>query len=317
MSNNNINKTNTNNKENIVNKCQAITNDSRCNNKGGFHMQVFARAGVCYAKDGLPERLVGAGFALEEVDFCGTHRNVLRRGGAVSFFRPINTVNFKEDMQMNINFNEPSEGSNLPAGVDDDMVDFAAENPRCRCENVEMDGHDGDCPTLKVEYQDLHNSNEYVEHHMPKGGYIFIKKCNHEGCEIDHHSDLFDASHEECCDIEDCFHYNVWECQGENEEEVKPVKMIKCGNCHGEHESIKLIRECYGVTVAQAPGSGDMFEKGKNIKPVSNSKVIRIPNTLEGRRQVIRIKKSFPNAYVKLVDGKYIVYKNEEGEATK
>lgn len=68
--------------ENVMNT-NIICEVKGCQNTGKFHMLVWALNFNAYALDMLPSEYQGAGWQETEMDFCGTHKNVLHRGKAV------------------------------------------------------------------------------------------------------------------------------------------------------------------------------------------------------------------------------------------
>lgn len=64
--------------------CCAIVKGDMCSNKGKLVVNCYISGMTAYLYNALPSRYVGGGWLLESVPVCGTHKNALARGAALS-----------------------------------------------------------------------------------------------------------------------------------------------------------------------------------------------------------------------------------------
>lgn len=91
-----------------MNKCQAIKKDGvSCAANGCHIVMVWTLNNVAYPQDKLPQLYANHGWALQALNFCGSHRNVLTSGKPVNISStiPVEVNQPKEGIIMTNNIN--------------------------------------------------------------------------------------------------------------------------------------------------------------------------------------------------------------------
>jgi hypothetical protein len=230
-------------KENTMTNTKITCEVKDCGKTAKFHMLVWALNTNAYAIDKLPATHVGGTWEKVEMDFCGTHKNVLHRGNAVTLALPyIPAVTYKLDVPeqrelFNTEVLHPEDSTNK----EEDMNDMTeAHNYQEELMHMSLD-------ELIEHAAGLMEAGSEITSMNAMGGYESEEEFQEELAPITEELTFVDKL--------------IDNKQKEEDMKKKANKAILCGKCKGYHSTPKEVAQCYGVERKSTSPSGSKLVK--------------------------------------------------------